>query len=90
MPNPKKIKQIEAAIETKQGSIDLAAGLVKKWKKLTGPMTPKDEQILASGKHGTHGKVTYEKAVDTLETNLTQAKRELKKLQDDLAKEQAN
>ena len=87
MGNPKTIKKLETDIKNKTDQIDAAAKLTKKWAKLTGPMTPKDKQILASGKHGTHGKVTYEKAIKTMETNLTQARNELKKLEEALKKE---
>ncbi len=84
MPDQKLIKKLEADIKSREDKIAVTAGLAKKWGKLTGPMTPKDEQILASGAHGTHGKVHYEDAVKTLETNITQAKKEVEKVKKQL------
>ena len=84
MPDPKKIKKLEADIKKREEGIEATQKLAKKWNKLTGPMTPKDEQALASGAHGTHGKVTYEKAIKTLETNIDQAKKEVEKVKKEL------
>jgi hypothetical protein len=86
-PDPKKVKKLEADIKDREGRIEQTQKLAKKWGKLTGPMTPKDEQVLASGAHGTHGKVSYEKAVETLEENITQAKKEVEKVKKELEAE---
>ncbi len=84
MPDPKKIKKLEADIKDREERIEATQRLAKKWNKLTGPMSPGDEKILASGAHGTHGKVTYEKAIKTLETNIDQAKKEVEKVKKEL------
>ena len=89
-PNPKEVKKLQGDIKTRKARIEVTAQLTKKWGKLVGPMSPVDEKTLASGAHGTHGKVHYEQAVKTLESNLTQAKNELAaveaKLKAELAK----
>lgn len=55
-PDPKVVKKLETDIKTHEDKIALTASLGKKWEKLTGPMSPIDEKILASGAHGVHGK----------------------------------
>jgi len=88
-PNPKEIKKLEADIQKRKDGISATEKLQKKWDKLTGPMSPQDEKILASGAHGVHGKVKYEQAVKTLETNLAQARNELTGVEHKLAEERA-
>ena len=66
-PNPKEVTKFQQDIKKRKEQIEKTAQLTKKWGKLTGPMTPVDEKTLASGAHGVHGKVHYEKAGPTVE-----------------------
>ena len=88
-PNPKEVTKFQQDIKKRKEQIEKTAQLTKKWGKLTGPMTPVDEKTLASGAHGVHGKVHYEKAVETLNKNLTQARNELAGVEAKLNAEQA-
>lgn len=88
MPDQRKIKKLKKEIKDLEDRIDMVAKLAKKWSKLTGPMSSSDERILASGAHGVHGKVHYEQGVETLQENLDQARRDLRKLQKELEEEE--